>query len=257
MVELVDIIVITICSAIPPVLYFLILRRQNRFDQISLREGGKALLVGGTIAVLGGALLELGVMLAFYLVFGISDAESTLLLAIVFAPLAEELVKAGCVNMFKKNIDTLESGILYGAAVGFGFSATETAFYGASALMSDGFGLAMIMIGVRAITSAFAHGSFTGITGYGIAKWRRGGTGKYRWLPYYALAVVLHGTFNAVASLGEMMEVSDLMVYVSTGMIAIMVISIYILLGKRLRQLDRGSKQYYDDLKAHFAKEAQ
>ena len=106
---------------------------------------------------------------------------------------------------------------------------------------------------MRAVTSAFAHGSFTGITGYGLAKWNREGRREYSWVPYYAMAVVLHGFFNGVASLGEVFDMSDGLQIATTGAIAVMVISVYVLLIRRLRQLDRASREYYDGLKAQMA----
>jgi RsiW-degrading membrane proteinase PrsW (M82 family) len=240
MVWIIDLAVISIISVLPPLAYLLWLRRADRYEPDDLNDLFKALLAGATIGVFGGAVLTLLLLLPFSL-FYMSESSSTLLIAILLAPIAEELVKAICVMLFKRKLNRLESGIIYGAAIGFGFAIVENVLYGFTST-TEGLLMAVFLVCVRSLTAAFAHGSFTAVTGYGIARWVREGTNERTWLKYYALAVVLHGFFNAVASLSEMMEMSLFLDVASMVVLAATVIATFVLLRRRVKQLDEGVK---------------
>lgn len=128
-----------------------------------------------------------------------------ILLAVVVAPVMEELAKGLGVYTVRRQILEPEDGLVYGAASGLGFAATENFFYGlvayisapdiASALVSS-----LVVIGIRSFSSALLHASAAGTFGFGIARHH------LRWgsaLPYYLMAVAMHGTFNFLASFGE------------------------------------------------------
>jgi hypothetical protein len=87
-------------------------------------------------------------------------------------------------------------GIVYGAAVGFGFAIAEDLLYGLQ------YGLETFV--VRRIFGGFAHASFTSLTGIGIGliPWVQNRALKVI-LPLLGLsgAILLHATFNLTATL--------------------------------------------------------
>jgi RsiW-degrading membrane proteinase PrsW (M82 family) len=122
------------------------------------------------------------------------------LLAIVIAPFAEEFIKPlGIVFRARRETDEVEDGMIYGAACGLGFAATENLIYGAGALVTDGIATASLLLAVRTISSTLLHASATAITGYGIGLWLVRKKPFSTVIPYFLFAVLLHSVFNAIA----------------------------------------------------------
>ena len=128
----------------------------------------------------------------------------TIIGAVIVAPFVEEAAKGIGVRAGRPQIQALLDGLVYGAAAGLGFSATENLFYGIDALLNPngGASASLIVIAVRSFSSSFLHASATAVVGYGLAKsWLTGRAGAF--FPYYLVAVVMHATFNLLASLGQ------------------------------------------------------
>jgi len=114
--------------------------------------------------------------------------------AVIVAPIVEEAAKGLGVRAGRPEIQKLLDGLVYGAAAGLGFSATENLFYGIARLVE---------ILIRSFSSSLLHASSTAVFGYGLAKtWlvRR----AWAFVPYYLTAVIMHAVFNLVAVLGEL-----------------------------------------------------
>jgi RsiW-degrading membrane proteinase PrsW (M82 family) len=127
----------------------------------------------------------------------------TLIIACIIAPFVEELTKAIGIMPLSRRARELEDGIIFGAVVGLGFAATENFFYETSAYAEGGAVLLVGTVILRTISSALLHASASAITGYGLAAKR---FMNKSWLPYYLLAVLLHGIFNLAASSGPLLE---------------------------------------------------
>ncbi len=134
------------------------------------------------------------------------------LLVVLVAPVAEELAKGLGVLRVRAHINEVEDGIVYGASAGLGFAATENLLYGAVAYafaISEGAGAqealsaSLAVIGVRSFSSVLLHASATSAFGYGVARSLLSG-GRRSILPFYALAVFMHGAYNFFASFGEL-----------------------------------------------------
>ena len=102
--------------------------------------------------------------------------------------------------------------MVYGGASGLGFAATENLLYGLSAflLLAD-FRASVILILVRSVSSAFLHASASAVMGYGVANsvlYR-----KVSALPYYILAVFMHGVFNYLAAFELIYEDPNIVLY--------------------------------------------
>lgn len=132
----------------------------------------------------------------------------------------------------------IENGIVYGAAAGLGFAATENLLYESTAYLTDGVEAWAATAVLRSLSSALLHATASSLVGLGIA--RNALQGK-SWMPYYLGAVVMHGGFNFAASFG--------VVYYDTlgdsayliGLVAaftMVIIGVGVMRGK-IRQLDR------------------
>ncbi|HKZ88893.1 MAG TPA: PrsW family intramembrane metalloprotease [Thermoplasmata archaeon] len=122
---------------------------------------------------------------------------------LVVAPLVEEASKGLGVRSGRRHTDVRVDGLVYGAAAGLGFSATENLFYGLAIFAVEGPSASLVLIAFRSFSSSFLHASATAVTGYGLAKgWLTGRAGAF--LPFYFAAVLMHATFNGFASFGEL-----------------------------------------------------
>lgn len=129
-------------------------------------------------------------------------------LVVVLGPAVEELAKGLGVWLLGARLQNGRDGRFLGASVGLGFAATETFFYLAAALQQAQQGdpaLAGVALGVwflaltRSVTSALVHPAATGLTGIGIGRAKARGRLVLGAWPWYALAVLLHATYNLLA----------------------------------------------------------
>ncbi|MEK6851368.1 MAG: PrsW family intramembrane metalloprotease [Candidatus Thermoplasmatota archaeon] len=203
------VLVILAASAFTPPLIFLgVVRRTERYGREPLGRVLRTFLWGAIFAVIL-ALIFSGVFIALfqevdrvYVFSGQFPNLEIILLALVIAPFTEELAKGLGVYLARPMIDEPEDGLIYGAASGLGFAASENLVYGLLALTQFGsLEVSLLVIGVRSISSAFLHASSTAAFGYGIAL-RRLWPQNFRALPYYLLAVALHSVYNLIASVG-------------------------------------------------------
>ena len=207
------ILIILFAAFVPSLLLMLLVKNTERTDREPTGKLLSGFLRGATIAVFLAIIIELFLT---YLIFGTNflpvtellcryPAIGTLILACIIAPFTEELTKAIGIRPLTARAGEIEDGIVYGAVVGLGFAATENFFYETSAFIEGGATVLIGTIFIRTISSALLHASASSITGYGLtsAKFR-----KRSWIPYYLMAVLLHGIFNLIASSGALLESS-------------------------------------------------
>tara|TARA_B100001029_G_scaffold178294_1_gene184738 strand:+ start:1018 stop:2025 length:1008 start_codon:yes stop_codon:yes gene_type:complete len=148
---------------------------------------------------LGGALV--------YVYSGNSENLSFVLTAIVVAPIVEEFVKPLVLfrnASVKGEIDEVEDGLVYGAACGLGFGATENILYGLSVgAVSGGFLGIIIIVTLRTVSSILLHLTASSFTGYGISQYLVKGAPFSVVVKYYILAVLIHAAWNAAAVLAS------------------------------------------------------
>ncbi len=137
-----------------------------------------------------------------------NDADLTFILtAIIVAPIVEEFVKP--LVLFrnvsvKGEIDEVEDGIVYGAACGLGFGATENILYGLSeGAVSSGLVGVIIVVALRTVSSILLHLTASSFTGYGISQYLVKGESFSVVVKYYLLAVLIHAAWNTAAVLGS------------------------------------------------------
>lgn len=202
--------ILAVSAFAPPLVFLARVRRAETWGRESLGRILRTFLWGAVFAVLIAGLLELVLYAAYqevdrvYVFSGRFPNVEILVLAVLIAPVVEEAAKGGSVYLARSAIAEPSSGLVYGAAGGFGFAATENLMYGFSAFLAPGGTLAtsLLVIFARSLSSALLHASSTAAFGYGIAL-RTLWPSRFRALPYYGLAVVMHASYNLLASLGQ------------------------------------------------------
>jgi protease PrsW len=120
---------------------------------------------------------------------------SELYAASFIAPLTEEIFKGIGVllifSFFRREIDSILDGLIYGSMVGFGFSAVENILYFAG---QPDAGSLLFLFFLRAFVFGMLHALFTGLTGVGFA------LGKFTKYPFLRLLWPLLGLIAAMAT---------------------------------------------------------
>lgn len=117
--------------------------------------------VSVTAASLGSLLLAAPVVL--------SGLDPTALLAVVGAPLSEELAKfAGLLVLMKRcRIDGIVHAVVYAVLIAAGFAFVENALYAASAF-NESASAGVATVAIRSLMRPFAHPFFTGLSAIGV-----------------------------------------------------------------------------------------
>jgi RsiW-degrading membrane proteinase PrsW (M82 family) len=211
--------ILILSSFIPPLAYMVWLRNSERFSKEPMAQVLKVFIWGAIFGVIIASILSYAVLMVIdsavdrpYLFGWDRDIFITLLLVIIIAPLVEELAKGVGVYTAHYEITEPEDGLVYGASAGLGFAATENLLYGTLAYYMGGLEVSLFLIGLRSVSSAFLHASASSVMGFGIGR-SIVSEGRYKVLPFYLLAVLMHGAFNFIASLqdffsGEIMGIS-------------------------------------------------
>jgi protease PrsW len=219
-------------SFLPPLLYTIWIRNRERYNREQWKPIFLCFLWGATIAVVAAFILEV----IFELPFTYSSSETEMapfFAAVVIAPVVEEFTKPLALRLktVKNNLDELEDGLIYGAVAGLGFSATENLLYGYS-FLAEGFVAFLLLMAVRSFGGCLLHASATALTGYGYGKTVMKHSSLLGVIPYFILAIFLHGLYNFVLSYELAGIVSGLFLAFLFVIIAIIVVR------KKIRALD-------------------
>ncbi len=201
--------ILAVSAFVPPLLFLIVVRNTEKYGREPWGRVLRTFLWSAIFAVIIAGVLEL-VLVSVHLQVGpvylaIPSGElGIIILALVIAPIVEEAAKGVGVYLARPMIDEPEDGLVYGAASGFGFAASENLLYGLLTLTLPGatLGDSLLVIAVRSGSSALLHASSTATFGYGIGL-NRLWPQVHSALPYYFLAVAMHSTFNFLASLGD------------------------------------------------------
>jgi len=209
--------VLALVALLPALVYLVWVRRAERFHGEGWSSVLAAFAYGALFATVTAGILEavivgLGTSVTqrypgpeFVFLNGNSTAGA-FFLVLVIAPFVEEALKGSGVVAYRDRIRQPSDGAVFGASVGLGFGFFETFLYGVGAFVVGGLVAGLSLILVRSLSSVLLHGSSTGMFGHGYARSKFGtpgaGTGSY-----YLLAVAMHASFNALASLAVLLAV--------------------------------------------------
>jgi RsiW-degrading membrane proteinase PrsW (M82 family) len=192
--------ILVFLSFLAPLLYTLWIRNRERYNREQWTPIFLCFLWGATIAVVAAFILEVIFEIPF--TYSSSDGEMTpFLAAVVIAPVVEEFTKPLALRLktIKHNLDESEDGLIYGAVAGLGFSATENLLYGYT-FLSEGFVAFLMLMAIRSFGGCLLHASATALTGYGYGKTVMKHSSLFGVLPYFILAIFLHGSYNFLVS---------------------------------------------------------
>jgi protease PrsW len=199
--SIIGLIILLIFSFLIPLLYVIWIRNTERCHRQKWLSIFICFFWGASLAVAAAFILEFGLMIS--LTDAIQNVQIvSILMVLVFAPIIEEFAKPLIIGArsVRSQLTELEDGLIYGAAAGLGFSATENLFYGLDYLNQD-IGTFLILIALRSFGACLLHASATALTGYGYGKHLLRRTSLLLVLPYYGLAIVLHSFYNFAVSL--------------------------------------------------------
>ena len=240
----------SLLAFIPAYMYLKSIRNAEQYD----REPWEALRIAFAWGAISGVFLAiflsaLGVPLLLFLLADLTnpsvhDILPVIVGAVIVAPIVEEFAKPLVMfqnQTIRKEIDELEDGIVYGAACGLGFGATENVMYGLTeGLAAAGFAGMAFLIVIRTVSSILLHLVTTSYTGHGIARYMLNGEPFTVVLKYYLIAVVVHATWNlaAIYSLLGDSETGAFLVFLFSIILAVSGLQ---LAKKRITILDEGA----------------
>lgn len=190
----------------PMVLYALIAWWFDRFEKEPLGLIGAAFIWGALPTVILALFAQ--VPTEFLLSALLGERAGDAISSVFVAPFTEELFKALFVLLlfllYRREIDSLYDGFLYGSLVGFGFAATENLFYFLSVAATAGLGGFVMNVFLRALVFGLQHAAYTSLTGLGFAAARLARSSLTRIAaPFLGLggAMAFHALHNTVANL--------------------------------------------------------
>ncbi len=205
-----ELLILVLAAFVPSLIYLVWMRNAERFGREPYGRLLRIFLFGAVFSVMIAVLLELVLMVLLhtsigkvYEILGTHPSLEAVILAVIIAPVVEEFTKVLGVFRARRFISDIEDGIVFGAAVGLGFAATENLLYESDAWFNDGAEAFIMTTIVRSLSSALLHASASSVAGLGVARSHRG---DRSWFPYYVGAVVMHAAFNLAASLGLLYE---------------------------------------------------
>jgi len=192
---------------VPMVIYALIIWRIDRWEKEPFPLMLAAFLWGSVPAVIFALIAQVILSIPLVVMGGDQSLWGELYEASLVAPVTEEIIKgiglALIFYKFRREIDSILDGLIYGSMIGFGFSAVEDVLYFAS--MPDAASLAGLFF-LRTILFGMLHAFFTGLFGVGLAMGKFSKHTVMKWLwPLLGLAAAIgtHALHNTFATLGE------------------------------------------------------
>jgi len=231
--DLIELALLFTLAFLPPIIYAIWIRNTERYEREKWKPIVLCFLWGATIAIAASLILE--VILDISLTISIDDKNILSLVAVIIvAPFVEEFTKPLVLRLktVKRGLDELEDGLIYGAVAGLGFSATENLLYGYS-FISRSLMMFFVLMVIRSVGGCLLHASATSLTGYGYGKSIMKKTSFLCILPFFILAILVHGLYNFLVSFD--------MIGLTTGLfVALMfvIMTIY-LIRIKIRTLDR------------------
>lgn len=208
-------------SIIPMSVYLMIIWKMDKYEPEPIKFVFMHFLWGGFGAII---LAILGSSIASWFIdYTFSLRDTSLVMAVISAPVIEEIVKAAYLSKTYKDdrFDNITDGLVYGGAIGLGFGMTENFFYFIT--YGDTFNEWLAIVSIRTAFSAVMHCITTGLVGaiLGYVKFlpRKN---KYKpVLRALLIAVLIHSmwnlsvSFNLTYKLGYLFMLGMIILFIS------------------------------------------
>ena len=201
-------VVAVVMAFVPAVFYMSIVLLIDRFDPEPPWLLALAFLWGAVISIFGALIINDTAALVAASAGGPAAAE--FVGAVIAAPISEEAMKGiGLLIVLialRKEFDGVVDGIVYACVIALGFATVENVLYYGRSLGEAGAAGGAVTLVLRGLMSPFAHPLFTAMTGIGVGiarEQRRGFVARIAPVLGYAAAVLLHATWNFVATVSS------------------------------------------------------
>ena len=204
--NLLELTILFVMAFLPALIYTIWIRNTEKYNREKWIPIILCFLWGATIAIIASIILEL--LIESIAIFTVNNSSIYLLITVsVIAPFAEELTKPLALSLkrVKRELVEPEDGLIYGAVAGLGFSATENLFYGADAFLNEGLLYFILLVSIRSFSGCLLHASATAWTGYGYGKFVMKHSRLISVLPYFILAIIVHGFYNFILTFDDML----------------------------------------------------
>ncbi len=230
---------VLLVAFLPPLVFLVRIRNAERFNRNPMWVMLFLFAWGAIGAIILSLIAEswLGVQLDTYRP---ARVPQLVWLAVIMGPVVEEPAKlAGLLLLSRKRLAEQEDGLVYGAAAGLGFAATENLAYELRALAEFGFTGWVSTSIMRMLTSTLLHASSSAVAGWGLAKARLRPGERGAVLKYLFLAMLMHGIFNLLATLPLLAPENFSVTLGSLLLIFVFAGGIYRFIRGKIRELDR------------------
>lgn len=193
----------------PAFIYLFPLIWLDRYDPEPFWLLALAFAWGGLVAVIVSFIINTGVGVGVMIAIGGEEGMvlGNIVGAVISAPLVEEASKGlGLLVLlfaFRKYLDDILDGIVFGGVIALGFATVENVLYYGRAFGMGGVEGLMFLFVLRGVLSPFAHVTFTAMTGIGVGISREShNTFVKLIMPVigYFGAVFLHALWNGMAT---------------------------------------------------------
>ena len=223
--------ILSVIAATAPALIFVaIVYWFDRFEKEPLWLLAAVFIWGAVPGIAGAFIVNTFIGSLAYLVAGENVAE--IFTSILVAPPVEETIKGaallGIMLFFRREMDSLLDGIIYGAMVGFGFALVENVWYFMNQLAAGGLEAWLTNVVLRTLFG-LNHAYFTSLTGMGLALALLHPNKLLRWsAPFigWGAAVLAHSIHNGSATLAGVQALFCLPAFLNTygGVLVVLVI---------------------------------
>ena len=155
-----------------PLVYLVWIRNSPRYGREPWPTVLKTFAWGAVFSVIIAIILSVVFILLLGQIQSLNDFfarrfqdPTTAIGALVVAPIVEEAAKGVGATAGRPQTQSKTDGLVYGAAAGLGFSATENLVYALAALLVPGVGPSgsLVVVAVRSFSSTFLHASSTAV----------------------------------------------------------------------------------------------
>jgi len=246
--QLLELLILVAAAFVPSLLYLVWIRNTERFSREPYGRLLRVFVFGATASVVLALVFEIVLMVLLgqnaervYELLGENPNLMTVLLACLIAPFVEEASKGLGVFRARRAMTELEDGLVYGAAVGLGFAATENLIYESNAYLTDGTTAFVATAIVRSLSSALLHAGASSVMGLGVARAVLKGRSSF---PHYLGAVLMHALFNLGASLGILYEdeIGDIAYLIGLVVAFVIAITGISMVRSKIRHLERAGR---------------